>query len=70
MGFQKYAQDSEFHWTQRVTPFVSLLIVLSAILGPNMSVILFPIIPHRSGRNMIQSKDLTVLKYDFSSSHV
>lgn len=70
MGFQKYMQDSEFHWNQRVTPFISLLIALAAVLGPNMSVILFPIIPHRSDRNMIQSKDLTVLKYDFSCSQV
>lgn len=33
---------------------------------PKVSVILFPVILHWSGRPMMQSKDLTVLKYDFS----
>lgn len=65
-GLQKYMPDSGFCWNKRVTPFVSLLTALSAALAPSMSVILFPIIPHWSGRNMIQSKDLTVLKYDFT----
>lgn len=67
MGLQKYMQDSGFRCNRRVTPFISLLTALSAALAPNMSVILFPIIPHWSGKNMIQSKD-TILKYDFSCS--
>lgn len=33
---------------------------------PKVSVILFLIILHWSGRTIMQSKDLTVLKYDFS----
>lgn len=39
----------------------SVLTALSAVLVPKVSVILFPTIPCRSGRNMIQSKDFIFL---------
>lgn len=50
MGLQKYIQDSKFHGKKRITPFISTLTALSAVLVPKVSVILVSVIPHWSGR--------------------
>lgn len=42
MGLQKYMQHTLFLGKKRVTPFISVLTLLSVFLVPKMSVVLFP----------------------------